>query len=131
MGLVGRTAAGVQGDEVPDVGGDKRPSLSCRVRENLVIWEPHQGFIGDNRDDVVALGAELLGDVVGEHLVQQQRLSHGLPGQELALAQPGLLGGFLRSLGGGDLRVDLVWVGSPVADRCGQQAQCYPGVLAD
>jgi hypothetical protein len=77
--------------------GGQRPSLSCRVTENLVVRKPCQGCIGDDSDDVVALGAELPGDLVGEHLIQQERLGHGLPGQKAALAQPRLLGGLLRS----------------------------------
>jgi hypothetical protein len=122
MGLVGSAVAGVQEDEVPDVGGDQRSSLGCRVSENLIVWKPCQGCIGDSGDDVVAAGAKVPGDLVREHLVQQLRLGHGLPGQQTALTQPGSLGGFLRGLGGGNLCVDLVWVGSPVADRCGHQA---------
>ena len=93
--------------------------------------ESYQGWIGNNRYDVVALGAEFPGDVVRKHLVQQQRLAHGLPGQKSTLALPGLPGGFLRSVGGGDLRVDLAGIGSPVADRRSHQAQGYPGVIAD
>ena len=42
-----------------------------------------------------------------------------------------MLGSLLRHLGSGDLRVNLAWVGGPLADRCGQQAQRYPGVIAD
>jgi hypothetical protein len=67
--LVGGAVASVQGDEVLNVGGDQCPSLSCRVCEDLVVREPYQGWIGDNLDDVLALGAQLLGNVVSEHLV--------------------------------------------------------------
>ena len=108
-----------------------RPSRGRRVRQDLVVGEPDQGRVADDRDDVVALGAELLGDVVGEHLVKQQRLTHVLTGQKLALAQPGLLGSLLCRVGGGDLRVDFVGVGSPIADRGRQQAQFYACVAAD
>jgi hypothetical protein len=83
--LAGGTRATVQGDEVLDVGGDQRSPLGRRVCEDLVVGEPHEGWIGDHRGDVVALGAELLADVVGEHLVEQQRLAHRLSGQQLAL----------------------------------------------
>ena len=109
-------------ERILDVGGNQRPSLGRRVRQDLVVGEPDQGWIANNRNDVVALGAELLSDVVRKHLVQQQRLAHGLPGQKLVLTQPGLLGGFLSRVGGGDLRIDLAWVGRPVADRGGYQA---------
>ena len=98
-----------------------RPSAVAYAR----TWSsgsPARAGVGNNRDDVVALGAELLGDVVGEHLIQQQWLAHGLSGQQLAFAQPGLLGGFLGRVGGGDLRVDFAGVGSPVADRGIHQA---------
>ena len=69
MRLVGGTVSGVQGDEVLDVGGDQCSPLGRRVGENLIVGEPYQRWIGDNRDHVVALGAKLLGNVVGEHLV--------------------------------------------------------------
>jgi hypothetical protein len=36
------------------------------------------------------------------------------------------LGGFLGRVGGGDLRLDLAGVGSPVADGRGHQVQRYP-----
>ena len=75
-----------KGDEVLDVGGDQRPSLGRRVREDLVIREPCQARIGDSRDDVVALGAKLLRDVVRKHLVQQQRLANRLTSQKLTFA---------------------------------------------
>src|SRR5437016_7376760 len=55
----------------------------------------------------------------------------GLSGQQLTLAQPGLLGGFLGRVGRGDLRVDLAGVGSPVADSGVHQAQRCPSVTAD
>jgi hypothetical protein len=42
-----------------------------------------------------------------------QRQAHGLPGQKLTLARPGLFGSFLGRVGGGDLRVDLARIGSP------------------
>ncbi len=45
---------------------------------------------------------------------------------QLALAQPGLLGGFLGRVSGGDLRIDFAGVGSPVADS-GVQASADPG----
>ena len=61
MGLAGGAIAAVQGDEVLNVGGDQCPSLGRRACENLVVGEPYQGWIGINRDDVVALGAQLLG----------------------------------------------------------------------
>jgi len=116
VGLAGGAVAAVQGDEILDVGGDQCPSLCRRVGEDLFVGQSRQGWIGDNRHHVVALSAELPGDVVGEHLVQQQRLAHRLTGQESALAQPRLLRGFLGCVSGGDLRVDLGGVGSPVAD---------------
>jgi len=120
--LAGGAVAGVERDEVLDIGGDQRPSFGRRVCEDLVVGEPYQGWIGNDRDDVIALGAELLGDGVGKHLVQQQRLAHELPSQQLALAQPGLLGGFLSHIGGGDLPVDLAGISSPVVDGGVQQA---------
>jgi len=123
MSLASGAVAAVQGDEILNAGGDQCSSLGRRVREDLVIREPYQGGVGNNRDDVVALGAELPGDVVRKHLVQQQRLTHELPGQELTLAQPGLLGG---RAGSGDLRVDLAGVGSPVADSGVHPAQRIP-----
>ena len=69
MSLASGAVAAVQGDEVLNVGGDQCSSLGRRVREDLVIREPYQGWVGNNLDDVVALGAKLLGDVVRKHLV--------------------------------------------------------------
>jgi hypothetical protein len=63
MSLAGGAVAAVQGDDVLNVGRDQCSSLGRLVREDLVIREPDQGWVG-NRDDVVALGAKLLGDVV-------------------------------------------------------------------
>lgn len=131
MGLIGRAIAAVQGDEILDVGGNRCPPVGRGICEDLVVGQSYQGWIGYNRGDVVALGAELLGDVITKHLVQQQRLAHGLPGQKLALAQPGALSGFLGCVGGGNLRVDLIGVGSPVADRGRYQARFYTSVIAD
>jgi hypothetical protein len=64
VGLASGAIAAIQGDEVLDVGGDWCPSLGRRVCEDLVVREPYPGLIGNDRDDVVALRAELLGDVV-------------------------------------------------------------------
>lgn len=75
VGLVGDAVAGVQGDEVPNVGGDQCPSLGCRLCEDLLVREPYQGWIGNNRDDVEALGAELLGRLAGS--IQLSRDAHG------------------------------------------------------
>jgi hypothetical protein len=69
MGLASGAVAAIQGDKVFNVRGDQYPSLARRVREDMIIREPYQGRVGNNRDDVVTLGAKLLGDVVGEHLV--------------------------------------------------------------
>jgi hypothetical protein len=69
VGLAGCTIAAVQGDEILDVSGDQCPSLGRRVCEDLIMGESHQGWIGNNRDNVGGVGAELLSDVVRKHLI--------------------------------------------------------------
>lgn len=117
VGLAGGPITAVQRDKVLDISGDQRPPLGCCTGKNLIIRESDQGRIGNNRDDVVPLGAELPGDVVRKHLVQQQPLGHRLPGQKLTLTQPRLLGGVFRGIGSSDFRVHLGGVGGPVTDR--------------
>ena len=79
----------------------------------------------------MALGAQLLGDDAGEHLIQQQRVAHRLPGEQLVFAAPGLLGGVLGGVSGGDLGVDLVGVGRPVPDGGADEPQRGAGVIGD
>jgi hypothetical protein len=62
--LPGRAVAAVQGYEVFDVGRYQCSSFRCRVGEHVIVRERHQSGIGDDRDDIVALGAELLSDTV-------------------------------------------------------------------
>ena len=49
----------------------------------------------------MAFGPQLLGDGPREHLIQQQRVAHGLPGEQAAFTPPRFLGGFLGRLSGG------------------------------
>jgi hypothetical protein len=79
VSLSGSAVAAVKRHEVFDVGGDKRPPLTRRISEDLIVREPHQGWLGNDRDDVMTLGTELLSDGVGEHFVQQQRMAHDYP----------------------------------------------------
>ncbi len=51
-----------------------------------------------------------------------------LPGEQVALAPPGIFGGVFGRPGGGDLGIDLAGIGRPVPDRDPQQAHGDAGV---
>jgi hypothetical protein len=73
----GRLVLGVEGDEILDVGGDQGTAGRGSFGQDPVVGERDQSRIGDDREDVVVALAQLPGDVVGEHLVQQQWVGHG------------------------------------------------------
>ncbi len=129
--LLGGPVLGVEWHEVLDVGGDQRASGGGCAGEDLVVRQGNQRRICRDGQHVVALGAELLGDGVGEHFIEQQREGHWSPGEQLVFAAPGLLGRVLGGVSGGDLRVDLVRVGRPVADGSADEPQWDADVVGD
>jgi hypothetical protein len=122
---------GVEWHEVLDVGGDQRSSGGRRAGEDLIIRQGNQCGVCHDCVHVVALGAELLGDGVGEHLIEQQRDAHWSPGEQLVFAAPRLLGCVLGRIGRGYLRVDFVGVGRPVPDGGADEPQRDTGVVGD
>src|SRR5882724_4501221 len=61
---------GIEGHEVLDVGCDQGAS-GCRcVSQYLIVGKRDEGRVVDHGQRVMALGAQLLGDGAGEHLVQ-------------------------------------------------------------
>jgi hypothetical protein len=121
----------VQRHEVLDIGGDERAAGSGRLGQNLIVQKGRQHWVSDDRDGVVSAGSKLFAEAVREHLIQQQWVGHVLTRQQLALAKPGLLGGFLGSGGGGYLGVDFGRVRGPVADGDAHQPERRAGVRSD
>ena len=101
----------------------KRLSLRLRGPEdavcNLELRGEHEG------GTTVTLAEER------EHLIEQQREAHWSPGEQLMFPAPRLLGCVLGRISGGDLRVDLVWVGRPVPDGSADEPQRDAGVVGD
>ncbi len=89
---------GVGWDEVFDVGGDQCACGGRCAGEDLVVRHASQGGICHGCEHVVGLAAELLGYGVAEHLIEQQRDAHWLPGAQIVFAAPSLL----RCVLGGD-----------------------------
>ena len=117
MGASGCPVSGIQGNEISDIGGDESSASGRGVSKDLFVWDGNQSWISDDSQHVVASCAQLLGDCVREHLIQQQRVAHRLAGEQIAFALPGMFGcifGYLRS---GYFGVDLIGVGRPVSDR--------------
>ena len=129
MGLAGGPVPGVERHEVLDVGGDQRAAGGCGVGEDLVVGEGDERWVGYYGEHVVASGAQLLGNEAREHLIKQQRVAHVLPGEQVALTPPCVLGEILGGVGSGDLRVDLLRVGGPVPDGDAKETHRDAGVV--
>jgi hypothetical protein len=51
------------------------------VSQYLVIGQGEQRGIGDDGEHVMPFGSELIGDMAGQHLIQQQWVAHLLSGE--------------------------------------------------
>jgi hypothetical protein len=129
VGTSGGPVRRVQGHEVFNGGGDESPASSSGVTKDLFVRKGHQSRISDDTQHIVASGAQFLGDLVREHLVKQQRMTHGLTGEQVVFTLPGMLRGIFCYLRSGYFGVDLTGVRRPVPDRDAQQARGYAGVL--
>jgi hypothetical protein len=129
MGASGCSVPSIQGHEVFDAGGDESPASRGGVSKDLFVREGNQSWICDDSQHIVGPSAQLLGDRVREHLIQQQLMTHRLTGEQVVFALPGMLGcifGYLRS---GYFGVNLIGVGRPVPNRYAQQTRGYARVL--